>query len=206
MTSANSKKSSKETRCYRAWTPEEIDQIRQGIIPKNHNSHAACYLKAKSLGFEFHVAKRSTPKNWSDDEMSMLKKGIIPPGKSWKACMAVASSLKMNFRKLFNDRPWSEQELATLKNGTLPPHRDQNTAYQIARKYGWNVISKLKFKEADMDSVELGQKYYNELIKNNSTVNDLAVKYNTSRQNVHRLIKLFKISYFDNHFVGKPVE
>lgn len=186
-------------RKYLPWTKAEIEMIRNGILPPNHNSNAACYQKAKSLGFEFHVAKRTSPKNWDKNDVDTMMKGHIPTGKSWKACIAVAEGMGIDFKKIFENSPWSDDEITLLRQGIIPPHRDQKTAFQIARKHGWD-LNALKIKPKNDEIISRGEALYKEMMSANLTVAALAAKHNMTRQNAHRLIKAFKVDYFDKHF------
>lgn len=187
----------KQHRVYKKWTPEEIEMIKQGIIPENHNNHGACILKARSLGFKFKKAKRILPKNWSQADVDLLKAGIVPKGKTFKACMSVAESMNLDFKVLFNQTPWSKSELKSLKAGQIPQYRDYSTACKLASSLGINTAT-LKEAKSNPDTIATGKQLYMEYSSTDATVATLAAKYKTSRQNIHRMINSFKIAFFND--------
>ena len=78
------------------WTPEEIELLRQGIVPEGRTL-ATAKAKAKTLGIT--LFDRSGPSTrWTPDEIEMLQHGEQPPGRSEVACFYKGMSLGLSVK------------------------------------------------------------------------------------------------------------
>lgn len=193
------------SRVYKNWTKTDIDDLVKGKIPESHPHHAACHLKAKSLGFTFHKAK-IIGENWTPEQIDSLRQGVVPEGKSWNEAVKVAKVNKIDFVKNFNSRDFDDNEIKLIKDGHIPPHRDREAVIKFAAtKLNINVF-KTKRSKKSLEAVRKGEMLFKEFAASPDSLDTVAKKHGMSKQNAHRLIQNFKVYYFDTHFVKECVK
>lgn len=123
-------------RQYRKWTDDEVIELRNGIIPAGRN-HANCWMKAKSLGFQFIKAPGGPRVNsWTEAEEALLRQNKAPSGRTMQACRSHAFSMGIKFHPLHMVP--TEAELELIRQGKLPDGWKMSHARYVALQHGWS--------------------------------------------------------------------
>lgn len=109
----------------RAWTPEELEQLNQGIKPEGRTEDAYHNKrdKLKAQGLSIPAIDKRRP--WTQAEKDLLDKGIMPEGRTGKAVSAfkIAQRKKADNVVTIKTGPWSLPELALAFKGIKPKGR-----------------------------------------------------------------------------------
>lgn len=110
------------------WTPSEIEQVRNGIVPAGRTLPAA-RAYANQHGFKFTSASRRDGKTsnwsrWTPEEVMQVRQGIVPAGRTLSSTRAYAFNHDIRFSPVDSRRKvWSEAEDNMLRAGQVPEGR-----------------------------------------------------------------------------------
>ena len=82
-------------------------------------------------------------RDWTDDELALLKAGLPVPTRTESQCRCKANSLGITFRSPTSNR-WTKDEIAMAKKGEVPPGRTENAMLSYCRQHHIPVPKKAK--------------------------------------------------------------
>ena len=136
----------------RTWTDAELETLKNQQVPATRSINGARW-KAQQLGIPFHPNKRDLgpcqmelPKakpdrGWTEDEISLLYKKQVPPGRTKAGALGKAYALKIPFNIVRKAKVPQKELVAKLKDQIIQELKDTNKIRATARKFGVNFTA-----------------------------------------------------------------
>lgn len=144
---------------------------------------------------------------WSFEDMRMLSEGTIPPGRTVEQCRQKARAIGVDptpFSPYGKDTPRAkptEAELECIRNGKIPPGWNESRTRYIAYKH---KIGFHPFRDNQINQLLAKRDKINELRQQNVPVNEIAQRFNISRQRMYQI--LAKCKEYDEARTSDPAK